>query len=50
MVAMDYTIPIVASILGHDERTIRTWIEDFNKNGSAGIVYEKPLGQKKKTF
>ena len=47
MIAVDYTVPTVAMLLGHDERTIRTWVEAFNKNGSAGIAYEKPKGQKK---
>lgn len=47
MVAMKQSIPFVASILGHDERTIRIWVKDFNENGPEGIQYKPPPGQKK---
>ncbi len=40
MIAMDHTVPFVASILGHDERSIRSWIKGFNDRGSEGLIYE----------
>ena len=46
MVAMDQAVPFVASVLGHDERTIRSWIASFNREGPEGIAYDPPEGQK----